>query len=128
MSCGPVSSRGVHAGQLRGSGTVIIWDEGLAEITRDEPGRLAFTLRGSKLAGGFALTRAGGRRWILVNTRDASARPGSDIVAERPASVRSGRTWEEIAGRPLLAGARKEVPAAARSKAGDVAARSLPGE
>jgi DNA ligase D-like protein (predicted 3'-phosphoesterase) len=88
---------GVHDGQLRGSGTVIIWDEGLAEITRDEPGRLAFTLRGSKLAGGFALTRTGERRWILVKTRDASARPGSDIVAERPASVRTGRTWEEIA-------------------------------
>jgi bifunctional non-homologous end joining protein LigD len=88
---------GVHDGQLRGSGAVIIWDEGLAEVTRDEPGRLAFTLYGSKLAGGFALTRTGERRWILVKARDASARPGSDIVAERPASVRTGRTWEEIA-------------------------------
>jgi bifunctional non-homologous end joining protein LigD len=88
---------GVHDGQLRGSGAVIIWDEGLAEITRDEPGHLSFTLNGSKLAGGFALTRTGERRWILVKTRDATARPGSDIVAERPASVRTGRTWQDVA-------------------------------
>jgi DNA ligase D-like protein (predicted 3'-phosphoesterase) len=88
---------GVQDGQLRGSGAVIIWDEGLAEITRDKPGHLAFTLNGSKLAGGFALTRTGERRWILVKTRDATARPGSDIVAERPESARTGRTWEEVA-------------------------------
>jgi DNA ligase D-like protein (predicted 3'-phosphoesterase) len=88
---------GVHDGQRRGSGAVIIWDEGLAEITRDEPGHLSFTFHGSKLAGGFALTRTGERRWILVKTRDATARPGSDIVAERPVSVRTGRTWEEVA-------------------------------
>jgi DNA ligase D-like protein (predicted 3'-phosphoesterase) len=88
---------GVHGGQVRGSGAVIIWDEGTAEITRDEPGHLTFTLHGSKLAGGFALTRTGERRWILVKTRDATARPGSDIVAEGPASVRTGRTWEQVA-------------------------------
>jgi DNA ligase D-like protein (predicted 3'-phosphoesterase) len=90
---------GVHEEHRRGSGAVIIWDEGPAEITRDEPGRLAVTLHGSKLAGGFALTRTGERRWILVKARDAAARPGSDIVAERPASVRTGRTWEEVAAR-----------------------------
>ena len=88
---------GVHEGHLRGSGAVIIWDEGPAEVTRDEPGQLVLTLRGSKLTGGFALTRTGERRWILVKTRDAAARPGSDIVAERPASVRTGRIWEEVA-------------------------------
>ena len=88
---------GVHEGQLRGSGAVIIWDEGPAEVTRDDPGHLAVTLHGSKLAGGFALTRTGERRWILVKTRDATARPGSDIIAERPASVRTGRTWEQVA-------------------------------
>jgi DNA ligase D-like protein (predicted 3'-phosphoesterase) len=88
---------GVHEGHRRGSGAVIIWDEGPADITRDEPGHLAFALHGSKLAGGFALTRTGERRWILVKTRDADARPGSDIVAECPASVRTGRTWEEVA-------------------------------
>jgi hypothetical protein len=60
-------------------------------------GYLAFALRDSNLAGGFALTRTGERRRILVKTRDAAARPGPDIIAERPASVRTGRTWEEVA-------------------------------
>ncbi|HUB42048.1 MAG TPA: hypothetical protein VMA72_24635, partial [Streptosporangiaceae bacterium] len=57
----------------------------------------SFTVHGSKLAGGFALTRTGERRWILIKTKDASARPGSDIVAAQPASVRTGRTWQEVA-------------------------------
>ena len=87
---------GVHEGQRRGSGAVIIWDEGTAEILRDEPGHVSFVLHGRKLSGGFALTRTGKRRWILVKVRDEAARPGSDIVTERPASVRSGRTWQEL--------------------------------
>ncbi len=90
---------GVHDGHRRGSGAVIIWDEGTAEIARDEPGHISFVLYGRKLAGGFALTRTGPRRWILVKVRDADARPGSDIAAEQPASVRSGRTWQELRGR-----------------------------
>jgi len=87
---------GVHEGQRRGSGAVIIWDEGGADITRDEPGHLSFTLHGHKLSGGFGLTRTGENRWILVKVRDEHARPGSDIVAEQPASVRSGLTWQEL--------------------------------
>jgi DNA ligase D-like protein (predicted 3'-phosphoesterase) len=87
---------GVHQGQPRGSGAVIIWDEGGADITREEPGHLSFTLHGHKLSGRFGLTRTGERRWILVKVRDKHARPGSDIVAEQPASVRSGRTWQEL--------------------------------
>lgn len=88
---------GVHEGQARGSGAVIIWDEGTAEIGRDEPGHLSFVVHGHKLSGGFALTKTGDRRWILVKVRDEHARPGSDIVGERPESVRSGKTWEELA-------------------------------
>jgi DNA ligase D-like protein (predicted 3'-phosphoesterase) len=90
---------GVHEGQSRGSGAVIIWDEGTAEIVREESGHLSFVLHGHKLSGGFALTRTGERRWILVKARDAEARPGSDIVTERPDSVRSGRTWQEVRDR-----------------------------
>jgi DNA ligase D-like protein (predicted 3'-phosphoesterase) len=89
---------GVHERPPRGSGAVIIWDEGGAEILRDEPGHLSFALHGSKLSGRFGLTRTGERRWVLVKVRDEHARPGSDIVAEAPASVRSGRTWQELAG------------------------------
>jgi DNA ligase D-like protein (predicted 3'-phosphoesterase) len=88
---------GVHEGQSRGSGAVIIWDEGEVEILRDEPDHLSLALDGHKLHGRFGLTRTGERSWILVKANDEHARPGSDIVAEQPASVRSGRTWEELA-------------------------------
>jgi DNA ligase D-like protein (predicted 3'-phosphoesterase) len=87
---------GVHEGGSRGSGAVIIWDEGTVEITRDDPDHLGFELRGQKLAGRFGLTLTA-RGWILVKARDEHARPGSDITAEAPASVRSGRTWQELA-------------------------------
>jgi DNA ligase D-like protein (predicted 3'-phosphoesterase) len=88
---------GVHQGHRRGTGAVIIWDEGAAEILRYEPAHLSFVLHGGKLRGGFALTRTGDRRWILVKSRDDDARPGSDIATESPASVRTGRTWQELA-------------------------------
>jgi DNA ligase D-like protein (predicted 3'-phosphoesterase) len=88
---------GVHENSRRGTGAVIIWDEGPAEIVRDEPGHMSVILRGTKLQGGFALTKTGPRRWVLVKVRDADARPGSDITAGQPASVRSGRRWQEVA-------------------------------
>jgi DNA ligase D-like protein (predicted 3'-phosphoesterase) len=88
---------GVHERQPRGSGAVIIWDEGGAEILRNEPGHLSFALHGHKLTGRFGLTRTGDHRWILVKVRDEHARAGSDIVTEAPASVRSGKTWQEVA-------------------------------
>src|SRR5579862_601491 len=89
---------GVHDGQARGTGAVIVWDEGTAEVLRDEPGHLSFVLHGRKLSGRFALTRTGEKRWVLVKVRDEDARPGSDVVAEQPTSVRSGKTWQELAG------------------------------
>jgi bifunctional non-homologous end joining protein LigD len=88
---------GVHEGHVRGSGAVIIWDEGTLEILREEPDHLSFVLHGHKLTGRFGLTKTGDRRWILVKARDEHARTGSDIARECPASVRSGRTWEELA-------------------------------
>jgi len=45
--------------------------------------------------GGFALqrTRPGAKgQWRLIKRRDECARPGSDIVAQEPQSVLSGRT------------------------------------
>jgi DNA ligase D-like protein (predicted 3'-phosphoesterase) len=87
---------GVHEGQRRGSGAVIIWDEGTVDLLRDDPGHLSFALHGHKLTGRFGLTRTGERRWLLVKANDEHASPGSDIVSEQPASVRSGRTWDEL--------------------------------
>ncbi len=88
---------GVHEGSSRGTGAVIIWDEGTAELGSDDGAHLSFVLHGQKLRGRFGLTRTGENQWILVKARDAEARPGSDIVAERPESVRTGRTWQEVA-------------------------------
>src|SRR4051812_4595345 len=91
-----------------GAGGVIIWDRG----TYEQGGRVAwpealdrghavFVLHGSKLRGGFALqrTRGGAKpQWLLIKRRDAEALPGSDIVAERPESVLSGRTLADLLG------------------------------
>ena len=89
-------------------GGVIVWDRGSYEqggrvrwpeaLTR---GHAVFVLGGEKLRGGFALqrTRAGTKpQWLLIKRRDAHARPGSDIVAERPESVLSGRTLDDLLG------------------------------
>jgi bifunctional non-homologous end joining protein LigD len=88
---------GVHEGAGRGTGAVIIWDEGTVEVVRDEPDHVSFVVDGHKLAGRFGLTRTGGSQWILVKALDQHARRGSDLAEEAPASVRSGRTWQELA-------------------------------
>jgi DNA ligase D-like protein (predicted 3'-phosphoesterase) len=71
---------------------VIVWDEGAFELVREREGHLVVALEGHKLHGGFALTHTGAKNWILVKMDDAAARRGSDIVSERPGSVRTGRT------------------------------------
>ena len=88
-----------------GSGPVIVWDRGTYENLRDEPmekaidaGHASFRLDGEKLHGGWSLRRVDGRRWLLVKRRDDEADSG-DPVAERPESVVSGRTIEELGGR-----------------------------
>jgi len=87
---------------------VVIWDRGHYE----QGGRVAwpealdrghgvFVLHGQKLRGGFALQRtrvAPKPQWLLVKRRDEEALPGSDIVAEQPASVQSGRTLAQVLG------------------------------
>ncbi len=89
-----------------GAGGAIVWDRG----TYEQGGRVAwpqalsrghavFVLHGEKLRGGFALqrTRPGARaQWLLIKRRDEDAQPGSDVVAEHPRSVLSGRTLEEL--------------------------------
>jgi DNA ligase D-like protein (predicted 3'-phosphoesterase) len=88
---------GVHAGATRGTGAVIVWDAGTFRLRSEREGHLSFVLDGEKLHGAFALTRTGGTQWILVKMRDEAALPGSDVVADEPRSVRSGRTWQEVA-------------------------------
>jgi bifunctional non-homologous end joining protein LigD len=88
---------GVHEGASRGTGAVIVWDEGSVDVVRDDPDQVTFVLDGQKLAGRFSLIRTDERSWLLVKAADEHARPGSDVVGDQPASVRSGRTWQEVA-------------------------------
>jgi DNA ligase D-like protein (predicted 3'-phosphoesterase) len=89
-------------------GAVVVWDRGSYEQGGRVPwphalerGHAVFVLHGRKLRGGFALqrTRPGAKpQWLLVKRRDDDAAPGSDVVAERPESVLSGRTLDELLG------------------------------
>lgn len=89
-----------------GARGVIVWDCGTYEQGGRVPwpqalqrGHAVFVLHGEKLQGGFALqrTRSSDKpQWLLIKRRDDHARPGSDIVAERPESVASGRTLPQL--------------------------------
>ncbi len=89
-----------------GDGGVIVWDRGgyeqggrVAWPAALERGHAVFVLHGEKLRGGFALqrTRPGAKpQWLLIKRRDEQAEPGSDLVAERPQSVLSGRTLDQL--------------------------------
>jgi DNA ligase D-like protein (predicted 3'-phosphoesterase) len=91
-----------------GRGGVIVWDRGTYEQGGRVPwpealdrGHAVFVLHGEKLRGGFALQRTGRGakpQWLLVKRRDDEARPGSDVVADSPRSVLSGRTLSEVIG------------------------------
>lgn len=92
-----------------GAGSVIVWDTGTWEPITDPDeglarGQLKFLLHGTKLEGGFALVRLRPRpgehaeNWLLIKERDEHARPADehDPVRERPESVLSGRTVEDL--------------------------------
>jgi DNA ligase D-like protein (predicted 3'-phosphoesterase) len=89
-----------------GDGRAIVWDRGryeqggrVAWPEALERGHAVFVLHGEKLRGGFALqrTRPGDKpQWLLIKRRDEHARPGSDVVAERPQSVIGGSTLDEL--------------------------------
>jgi DNA ligase D-like protein (predicted 3'-phosphoesterase) len=91
---------------LTRTGGVVVWDRGCYEQggrvawpEAVERGHAVFVLHGAKLRGGFVLQRTRPEpkaQWLLVKRRDDEARPGSDIVAEQPTSVLSGRTLDEL--------------------------------
>ncbi len=87
----------------RGSGAVLLWDAGTYRPVGELPvreaierGHVVVELAGEKLRGGFALTRTSADGWILVKMRDEQARRGSDVVADRPESVSSGLTLDDL--------------------------------
>jgi DNA ligase D-like protein (predicted 3'-phosphoesterase) len=89
-----------------GAGAVIIWDRGTYRPLSDgdfgaalDDGHASFWLEGQKLRGGWSLRRIrDGKKpqWLLVKRRDEAARPGTDVVSERPESVLSDRTLEQV--------------------------------
>jgi bifunctional non-homologous end joining protein LigD len=93
-----------------GGGTVMIWDRGTWQ-SEDDPhkgyakGHVIFDLNGEKLRGRWHLVRMRRRgddrhdNWLLIKSKDAEARGprDEDILEEKPRSVVSGRTIEEIA-------------------------------
>lgn len=87
-----------------GAGSVIIWDRGWYENGSEEPpdraikkGAFSFELHGKKLHGRFTLRRMDGKNWLMIKGKDRYASRDVDITAERPESVVSGRTVEEVA-------------------------------
>ena len=95
----PVPDHSIAYGGFEG-GPVIIWDRGTYEPLSGslDEGQFTFTVQGEKLRGEFAMTRWGPRKWLLVKKVDGLERRGSDVVAERPESVETGRTWQDVAG------------------------------
>ena len=92
-----------------GGGTVSVWDRGTwmpAEEGKDgkamlAEGKLTFTLHGEKLHGRWHLvkTKPQGKQetWLLFKGRDDAADDELDIIAAKPASVKTGRTLDQIA-------------------------------
>lgn len=93
-----------------GAGAVILWDRGTWTPVGDPArgyakGHLEFELAGEKLTGRWHLVRMRGKanekreNWLLIKGEDAAARSESDpdILTERPESVTSGQTVEDVA-------------------------------
>ncbi len=97
-----------------GAGDSIIWDRGTWDTVppgqgpaQKRKGHILADLHGEKLSGRWHLVRtrpSGGRQqWLLFKAKDEAARPGYDVVEERPESVVSGRrvTRGPVAARTL---------------------------
>ena len=94
-----------------GGGSVLLWDRGTWQPKGDADeglrrGKLEFDLDGEKLHGRWLLVRTGNDggkpQWLLRKLADDAAQPGAAgaIVEERPESVETGRTIEEISKHP----------------------------
>jgi DNA ligase D-like protein (predicted 3'-phosphoesterase) len=95
-----------------GGGEVIVWDRGTYERVSHKPGPVPdmrtsieqghFTvmLHGEKLVGEWSLIRTGSRNgkdnWMMIKHKDEYVDEALDIETERPESVLTGRTIEDI--------------------------------
>ena len=94
-----------------GGGSVIVWDRGAWTPIGDphkglKKGQLDFELHGQKLNGRWHLVRMRAKprekreNWLLIKGDDEFARPAgeADILDERPESVKTGRSIDDLAG------------------------------
>jgi DNA ligase D len=94
-----------------GGGEVIVWDRGSWAPVGDAgrgytKGHLELELRGEKLHGRWHLIRMHGKpgekreNWLMIKAEDdaAQSEDAPDILEERPESVLTGRTIEELKG------------------------------
>lgn len=90
-----------------GAGTVIVWDYGNFENTKQdksfeetlEDGHSTIRILGEKLKGDFALIRTGkgdNPRWLFFKMKGEEAKSGSEITEEQPNSVKTGRSLEKV--------------------------------
>lgn len=92
-----------------GGGTVLVWDAGPYENLKTDDdgnpvplsdqvsqGHLTVWLQGEKITGGYALTRTGDERWILVKMDDDQADARRNPVSTEPDSVLTGRSLEDV--------------------------------
>jgi len=93
-----IDFEGIIPEQSYGAGMVVAWDCGTYDAAEPgdpeaqlRSGKLAFTLNGKKLKGGFALARLArgqkGNEWLLVKKKDEHADPAfvlkSDLTPDR---------------------------------------------
>jgi bifunctional non-homologous end joining protein LigD len=94
-----------------GGGSVIVWDNGTWAPIGDpykglKKGHLEFELHGQKLNGRWHLVRMHGKpgekreNWLLIKGDDEFARSvdEADILEERPESINTGRTIDQLEG------------------------------
>ena len=92
-----------------GAGAVIVWDAGTYRNLEKEQtiadqlaaGHAKIWLEGKKLRGGWTLqrTRSGEKpQWLVIKRRDEMADARRRPQSTQPASVKTGRTIEEVAG------------------------------
>ncbi len=103
-----VDFEGVIGEGTYGAGAVIVWDAGTYKnLDEDCPiadaladGHAKVWLEGEKLRGGWTLqrTRASGAKpqWLVIKRRDEGADARRRPASTQPASVKSGRTIEQV--------------------------------
>jgi bifunctional non-homologous end joining protein LigD len=95
-----------------GAGAVIVWDEGTYRNMTEKSGQpvsvtdavaaghLSVGLEGTKLRGGWSLTRTGSAQdhesWIMVKRNDEYADRTRDVTTDEPDSAVSGRSLEDV--------------------------------